>query len=1065
MVAFNSSGKATSTPDCRIPWPNASEGDCGCCTATVGDNQNSFGTYTSIQQAIDNLPAGGGTVCILPGQYYESIVIDGLAQVTLEGSGPQTTLHAYSADPGGTADQSGSTVTVTADSGLNAIITITNSEHIKLTGFNVEAPDGMACILIDQITAASQASFAAAVSAEQAAEAGGKTPTPPPNAETYKNLPSYKYIPQYGESQGNGAVFTMPQLAVSSTDVTISDLVLAASTAPAIAAVLASLLKITENRILMKDVASLWPAIYVSGSEISIEKNWIGLQDNGDADSFASVQLLSDLSANFTASTSAPLANSGIQIGGYSTGVFIIDNDLEVGAYNAISLGAILSFNGSNPVAGLNGLFPISPVTSVGTTLVLPAMNASGSISYAADGPLQNIRIERNRISSFGLCAIGPVGYFSSTTTPEVIGIANLAILGNTISGSLQAPILPFPSSMTGHGYGAICLPDLQFALVRDNIITDFGSKPGAQVCGIFILNGEQVDISRNTILETRDWATIGTKPEPIRGLQAGIGIPMVSPPALSQSANASAWAGSSTQGVSTPGKPPLYQPGLPALLIDQNIVRLPLGGALDVYGYGPFSITGNQFASGGTVPASYTALLTVTVVNLGLAMELDTPTSFTGLWGTAGNLTPPTPQVVDNSLANSTSGMVLFANNKCQLETRANGATGFASVAIVTLDHLNFTNNLTWIDGVGTIPLPGGQSTVSAIMDVFLLGLTINVSNNRFQECLNSVLFSGITAAIANVTTGNISTFCLFSEPNTPPWGAYANNISFEAALTQYKNYGSACDELSAVLLGGFGESASYKAAVAAAAQPATPVQGDLKYSFAGKEYMVSSDPLDKVNTGIGQIDATSVDRIQNLSVTHQARLTQYTRIAAKVTAQSGATSAKAIAANAVVTDAQTHIARIAIFKQQITVPAPAVTATGWALYGSVYNSSNAPVSGYSLYFVDASNTYQNAFGIAYTAADGSFHLVYAGPSAGQTALTTTLFVQVCNAAGDPVYTSPTAFTPTTGAATYQVITLPAGEKPLGVLPIVFRDITIPSLNKEIAPKAPASGNETNKG
>jgi hypothetical protein len=1065
VVTFDGSGKATSTPDCRTPWPTAGEGDCGCCTATVGDNRTSFGAYTSIQQAIDNLPPTGGTVCILPGQYYESIILDGLTQVTLEGSGPQTTLYAYSANPDGTSDQSGSPANLTTNSSLDAIITISNSQHIKLTGFTVEAPDGMVCILIDlidQISAAAQASVEEVKAQDQVKKkAAKKAPAAPLEQskfeETY-NIGDYKHIPKYPIGVGNGSGFTTPELLASGTDLSLTDLVLAASTVPAIAAVQASLLNICENRILMKDVASLWPAIYVSGSAITIEKNWIGLQDNNDAASYATAQLLSDIASNFTPSTSAALGNGGIQIGGYSTGVSIIDNDIEGGAFNGISLGAILRSNASGSISGLNGLFPISPVTEAGTTLVLPAADATGEISNAADGPLQNIRIERNRISSFGLCAIGPVGYFSSTNPPEVISVANLAILGNTISGSLQGALLPFPQALTGLGYGAICLPDLQFVVVRDNTITDFGSQPGAQVCGIFILNGEQVEVSRNTILETRDWATIGAAPAAISGLQAGIGIPMVSPPALSQSATASAWTGSSSQGVATPGTPPLYQPGLPALRIDQNVVRLPLGMALDVLGYGPFSITGNQFASGGTVPGAPALVLTVAVVNLGAAIEIDTPTSFTGLWGSASDPTPPTIQVVDNALSNSTSGMVLFANNQCQLETRASGAEGLASVVIFTLDNLTFSNNLTWIDGAGTVPIQGTHIILSALMDVFLMGGTINVSNNRFQEVLNSVLFSGMTAAVANVTTGNISTFCLFSQPNTPPWGAYANNISFEAALTQYRDIGSACDELSSTLLGGFGVSPSFKAAEAAAAKAAA--KGHIKFPLSYKEVTITANPVDKLNTGIGQIDLTSASRIQHLSTIHQARLTQYTRIAATVTAQSGETSPQAVAANAAVTASQSHIARINMIKQQVTNPAPAVSATGWALYGNVYNSSKAPVSGYSLYFVDATNTYQNAYGIAYTAADGSFHLACAGPAAGHKAPATQLFVQVCNAAGNPVYTSPTAFTPTTGAATYQAITLPAGEKPLGVLPNVFRNITIPPLKKEINREESNSGN-----
>ena len=1065
VVTFDGSGNATNTPDCRIPWPSSSEGDCGCCTATVGDNQTSFGAYTSIQQAIDNLPPTGGTVCILPGQYYESIILDGLTQVTLEGSGAQTTLYAYSARPAGTEDQSGSSTTISTNSGLNAIITITNSQHIKLTNFTVEASDGMVCVLIDQITVSSELAVEAAkakdqmkkkVSAKAAAAAVVEQQAAVGTNVASSNAQFYKYIPQHGGFFGNGSGFLFQQVLSSGSDVTLTNLVLAASTSPAIAAVQASLLNIAENRILMKDVASLWPAIYVSGSEITIEGNWIGLEDNSDSANFATAQLISDLPSNFTASTAAPVANSGIQIGGYSTGVYILENTIENGAFNAITLGAILRMNPNGAqVVGLNGLFLASAATSAGTTLVLPATDANAN-ALAADGPLQQIVIQGNSISNFGLCAIGPVGFFSSTK-PEIISVANLAILGNNISGSLQATLLPLPKSMTRYGYGAICLPDLQFVLLRDNSITNFGSLPGAQVCGIYILNGEQVEISRNTILETRDWATIDTAPAATLGLQAGIGIHMVSPPALDQSATAAAWTGSSSQGVTKAGSPPLYQPGLPALRIDQNVVRLPLGCALDVMGYGPFSITGNQFTSGGTVPASTTpaTALTVAVINLGKPIELDTATSFTTLWGTASNPTPPSLQVVDSALSKSSSGMVLFTNNQCQLETRGSGATGIASVAIVTLDDLIFTNNLSWMDGVGTVPVPNSNASISALMDVFLMGISVNVSNNRFQEGPNSAFISGITFGIGNVTTGNISTFCLFSAPNSAPWGANANNISYAAALTTNPAYGNVCDVISSTLLGGFGLPAGYKAA-------GTPAAGEVKYPFAYRDTVITSDPMEKLNASISQLDTTSATGIQQLSVTHQARLAQYTRIAATVTAQSGASSKQAVAATAAVTASQITIARIAIIKQQISIPAPAVTATGWALYGAVYNSSNAPVASYSLYFVDASNTYQHAFGVAYTAADGSFKIVYAGPAAGQTAPATAIFVQVCNASGDPIYTSPTAFTPTTGAATYQVITLPAGEKPIGKLPVVFKDVAIPILAKDVTLNPPASGSDT---
>jgi hypothetical protein len=76
--------------DCRLRFRPLVDRD-GCCTHSVGDGVTSFGDYTSIQTAIDNLPPEGGKVCILPGSYSEEVVIE-LDGVTVEGCGAQTQI-------------------------------------------------------------------------------------------------------------------------------------------------------------------------------------------------------------------------------------------------------------------------------------------------------------------------------------------------------------------------------------------------------------------------------------------------------------------------------------------------------------------------------------------------------------------------------------------------------------------------------------------------------------------------------------------------------------------------------------------------------------------------------------------------------------------------------------------------------------------------------------------------------------------------------------------------------------------------------------------------------------
>ena len=220
----------------------SAQGDCGCCICTVGDGVESFGKFTSINQAINSLPKSGGEVCILPGRYYEYVVINGLSDVVIRGCGSQTRLASPSMQTGNTPAAARSSLTT--NSGLAAIITVVNSNHIELRSFAVEAASE-AGILLDQV------------------------------------------------SVGDGLA--------SDTDIAIEDLVITASTLPAIVAVDVTLLKIANNRIAMEDVASQWASVYASGTELHIDHNWVGLQDASNASNWASATVVADLASSLPA--------------------------------------------------------------------------------------------------------------------------------------------------------------------------------------------------------------------------------------------------------------------------------------------------------------------------------------------------------------------------------------------------------------------------------------------------------------------------------------------------------------------------------------------------------------------------------------------------------------------------------------------------------------------------------------------------------------------------------------------------------------------------------------------
>lgn len=139
-------------------------------------------------------------------------------------------------------------------------------------------------------------------------------------------------------------------------------------------------------------------------------------------------------------------------------------------------------------------------------------------------------------------------------------------------------------------------------------------------------------------------------------------------------------------------------------------------------------------------------------------------------------------------------------------------------------------------------------------------------------------------------------------------------------------------------------------------------------------------------VASELGTADSTATQAVQLLSNINNARLAQQTRAAASATARFGASSPQAVAAEAAVTASKATVVRVAILNQQVSAATPQVSATGWALYGHVYNAQLQPVSAYTVFLVDAKNAYQSAYGFTYTDSTGYFLISFAGaPAASQ--------------------------------------------------------------------------------
>ncbi len=804
-------GKAS---DCRTPLNPGCGDSCGCCTVTVGDGIESVGQFTSINDALAALPANGGQVCILPGRYYEHVFVDALRNVVIHGCGYQTRLASPSLAPMPAANAPAAAGTGgNSDGTFNAVLSITASEHIQVRNFAVEADTNEIGILVDgtgQLVA---------------------TPNNPNNA----NNPA---------SQQNALrLYNLPR----DLDITLQDLFLTGSTLPAILAKDVELLRIDRNRILMEDVRSLWPSVYVGGVEMHINRNYVGIQGLANLNEWLPTTVTSDLQAA-SAIASAPAAPSqahaapgvkarlsaaksaknnapqflnaesinaitnvkikvanhlgGILIAGPSREVFVCENQIEGGRFNGITLGSysVVDSNNLETITTIGVNTVQEDACSTTGTLEPPSSSTLGSqgFSIVAGGPLLDIVIDRNRISNMGLCGIGPIGLFDLLRIFEVISIENLTITNNSIRntvlrptaalntfGSLtsqetfatssgqnagsesQANLGSFTSVQpvtagTASPYAAICVPAVENLILHDNAIFNFGAHPGVGANGIFVLNGEMVEISRNQVLETRDWSAASLEAGPASAnLHGGIVLALVTPPSLPDSTIAQGvLAGETAASSANLFASAIYEPGMPALRVEENVVRVALGQALLAVGFGPFAISNNHFTCGGMVRGRGTPLAqTVLILNLGAAIETADSLRMMDIYAYATSQSTNTnlyaysnQGITSQAFAASSNGTVLFSNNICQLEARADRQRSISSITILSVDHLTFTGNHSWID----------TATFDAYFDAVLIAASVNVTSNRFQESPLSVLVSGITAGLVNITSQNISTFCL---------------------------------------------------------------------------------------------------------------------------------------------------------------------------------------------------------------------------------------------------------------------------------------------------------------
>lgn len=114
--------------DCRNGFDPLTK-QSGCCSYQVGDGTTSFGDYNSIEEALRHLPAAGGEICLLPGFHLANVVIKGRRNIKISGCDLNTR------------------VSPRPDHRIAPIFLVRDSQTVTLTNMDLVTFEGSAVVL------------------------------------------------------------------------------------------------------------------------------------------------------------------------------------------------------------------------------------------------------------------------------------------------------------------------------------------------------------------------------------------------------------------------------------------------------------------------------------------------------------------------------------------------------------------------------------------------------------------------------------------------------------------------------------------------------------------------------------------------------------------------------------------------------------------------------------------------------------------------------------------------------------------------------------------------------
>jgi hypothetical protein len=531
-----------------------------------------------------------------------------------------------------------------------------------------------------------------------------------------------------------------------SKDIHLADLEMEAALESAIKIKGAQGVAVLRSNIRMADTHGQWAGVFIQADDVLFEHNTIMVERTPVAGSHTS---------------EVTAGRGGLHIGGTSERVRIIDNLIDGGMGHGITLGTLITVNEDGDVIDkdrgwiVDADDPCDPCGR-GNNYNDPDEGPGEGLRDISEGPLYDIRIERNRIHNMGICGIGVIAFFNLDEADEFISVVGLEIIGNTITGCLDRGVEIVDEAVEFIGYGGIALADVEMLKVYDNVIEDNGPSHLDPICGLFVLHGEGIDICRNRI--TNNGAKDGQDAkDAAKGRRGGIfivyGVPRLT-------------------ALEILGQNRPRQDGVPAVRIHDNIVSQPLGQALHIGALGPVSVEGNQLTSRGTLfglDHSCFWATTVYIVNLGFSNEFYFQTfTFSGAVADPGAvggidfdgefISESDEGLDDEGIGKyMANGNILLADNQIVTDLMEEDISyAISSSLLLTLDDVEVVDN---------------QFDCSFFMIDFLftnllaLGMTVRINNNRLKETLFLTLFSSIALGlIFNNMSDNQCTHCILN-------------------------------------------------------------------------------------------------------------------------------------------------------------------------------------------------------------------------------------------------------------------------------------------------------------